>query len=100
MSTAASSRTSRVRVRKVLRDVLPVVGLALADHHPEPAAEDAQALLAVALAVISRAMPPELQAQDSRVAAAKDLLHLMRRMKRGDVAEAACGELEGPRNDG
>jgi hypothetical protein len=67
-----------VDFRSILRDLLRVAELALADHHPIPTEGDVEALLAAALAVIDHSMPAELQAQDKRVIAAKDLLRLIR----------------------
>ena len=68
----------RLRVRRIIRDVLPIASLALADHHPDPVPDDVETLLAAALALIDRSMPPELQAQDKRVVAAKELLLVLR----------------------
>ena len=72
----------RLRARRIIRDVLPVAALALADHHPERAPGDAEALLEAALAVIDGSMPPELQVHDKRMVAAEELLRELRARSR------------------
>jgi hypothetical protein len=69
MTYPAADHKQLVEARRVLREVLPVARLALADYHPMPSAAEIEALLALALVVVDRAMPPELQAQDKRVVA-------------------------------
>ena len=64
--------------RSILQDLLKVTDLALAHHHHIPTEQEVEALLVAALAIVDRSMPTELQAEDQRVVAAKDLLRLIR----------------------
>lgn len=66
-----------IDINAVIRDLLQVASVAVKPGMPEITEDQARAIVPALLSVIDRAMPPELQAQDRRIVAAREVARLL-----------------------
>lgn len=66
-----------IDINAVVRDLLQVASVAVKPGMPEITEDQAKAIVPALLSIIDGAMPPELQAQDRRIVAAREVARLL-----------------------